>query len=302
MTGTDTAEVTRRHTASRRLSLGLRVASVVSVLTVLIDAALLAAGVISWPVAAVLLLCVEVPLGVVAVSLHVILYRRARRAGASRQVAWEGLVTANPALRLIQVEFGHVTGLPRDVLTLLRGGHRERGRFGYTSGTLVMPVCVMVLLALETVVVHLVVPWAWLRLILLLLNMYAVMLVASVLIGRVANPHQVAGDVLRLRFGRHVVAEVPLASLEGSTVVRRHHTWLAVTGTDGAARRDAPPAVHLANQFGTNVRLRLEQPALVRVPRHLGPDQRHLVDEMHLMVDDPAALLAALDRVGSRVN
>lgn len=271
----------------------LRWASVAGLLAVVVDATLLATGVIRWPIALALLLAVEVPLLIVAAVLHVLVYRRARGAGADRGDGWDALLTVNPVLRLVQVETGHVVGLPRDLWTVARGRHRGPDRFGYASGTHAMPVCLTVLLALETAVVHLVVPWPWLRLVLLVLNLYAVLLVCSVLVGRVAHPHRIVGEVLHLQFGRHTVAEVPVSTLTGEILPRREHTWLAVDGSDDG---EGPVVLHLANQFGTNVRLVPAQPVSIRVPRTLGPDQRHTMTELHLVADAPQALLAALQR------
>lgn len=267
----------------------LRLTSVVGLSAVVVDAILLATGIIDWPVALVLLLAVEAPLGLTAGVLHLRVYCSARRAGADPGAAWEVLLRANPPLRLIQVEVEHVMGLPRDLRTLVRGAHRGPGRFGYSRGTLAVPVTLTALLVLETVAVHLVVPWAWLRLVLLLLNLYAVLLVCSVLVGRVARPHTLSGAVLQLRCGRHVVADVPVAGLSATPLVRREHTWLAVNDPHGPS-----PVAHVANQFGTNVRLTPARPVSVRVPRTLGPDLRHQVGELHLMVDDPQELLADL--------
>lgn len=271
----------------------LRWASVAGLVAVAVDATLLATGVIGWPTALVLLVAVEVPLLIVAAILHVLVYRRARSAGTDRGAGWDALLTVNPVLRLVQVEAGHVVGLPRDLWTVVRGRHRGPDRFGYASGTHAMPVCLTVLLALETAAVHLVVPWPWLRLILLVLNLYAVVLVCSILVGRVAHPHRIIGEVLHLQFGRHTVAEVPVSTLTGEILPRREHTWLAVDGSDEG---EGPVILHLANQFGTNVRLVPAEPVSIRVPRTLGPDQRHTMAELHLMADAPQALLAALQR------
>lgn len=277
----------------------LRWASVAGLVAVVVDATLLATGLIRWPTALVLLLAVEVPLLIVAALLHLLVYRRACRAGTDRGAGWEALLTVNPLLRLVQAEAGQVVGLPRDLWTVLRGRHRGPDRFGYASGTHAIPVCLTVLLALETVVVHLLVPWPGLRLVLLVLNLYAVLLVCSVLVGRVAHPHRIVGEVLRLQFGRHTVAEVPVSTLTGEILRRREHTWLAVDGSD-----EDPVVLHLANQFGTNVRLVPAELGSIRVPRTLGPDQRHRMAEVHLMADEPQALLAALRQAqqGARLS
>lgn len=278
---------------SSALLRALRVCSLLGVAAVLIDAVLLSTGLVSWPVALLLLLAVELPLLVAALVLHVLLYRGARRAGSDRSAAWEALLAANPPLRLIQAETGQVVGLVRDLVRLARGDHRGPNCFGSASGTLTMPVCLTVVLLVETVAVHLLVPWPWLRLVLLLGNAYAVLLVCSVLVGRVANPHRLVGDRLRLQHGRHLVAEVPLAQLDAAPVISRSETWLAVSGGTGQSGHSAR-TLHLATQFGTNVRLRPAEPVLARIPRALGPDQRHQVDEIHLMVDDPEPLLRAV--------
>lgn len=293
---TRTMDPPDRSSAGVRLRRVLRLSSGLGLLAVLMDGALLATGVIDWRTALLLLLVVEAPLMVVALVLHCVVYRNARRSGADRAGVWEALLAANPPLRLIQVELGHVVGLPRDLWTLARGDHRGPGLFGSAAGTLAMPICLTVLLVLETLVVHLLIPWPWLRLVLLVLNLYAVLLVCSSLAGRVANPHELVDGVLRLRFGRHTVAEVPATALTGTACTRRDHTWFGVSDPEEGSR-----ALHLANQFGTTVRLVPERPLPVRVPHSLGPDQRHLVDEVHLMVDDPEEFLAALE-TGARAR
>lgn len=265
----------------------LRLSTALGLAVVLLDAVLLLTGAVGWSTALVLLLSVEVPLLLLALVLHVRLYRQARAAGEGPAEAWEVLLDANPPLRLVQAEAGHVLGLARDVPVLLRRGHHGAGSFGYSAGTLAVPLCLLVVILVETALVHLLLPWAWLRLLLLAGNLYAVLVVSSVLTGRIAHPHRLVEDRLRLHVGRQVLTEVPLQGLRADAVRGHQHTWLAVTG-------EKDEVVHLATQFGTNVRLLTAEHLTARLPRALGPDRRVSTNELHLMVDDPEALLAAL--------
>ena len=251
--------------SSNGLSCGLRWSSGVGVGAVVIDGVLLSTRMIDWRTALILLLAVEVPLLLLAVSLHVVTYRRARQHGASGAHAWDELVLANPPLRLIQVELGRLLGFVRDGMIVLRGRQYGSDAFAATAGTRALPVVLVGVVIVETTVAHLLLPWAWLRLVLLAAAAYTLLLVAAFWLAREAHPHRIATDPtgrrsVHLMFGRHLVADLDVDQVvEARRVSTHQHTWLVVDdGATGDADGDA--TAYLANQSGTNVRLTLSRP------------------------------------------
>src|SRR5690625_7864383 len=88
-----------------------------------------------------------------------------------------------------------------------------------------LPTVFFVLSLVELLIVHVVVPWQWLRIVLLMLTIGGVLFVAGFFATRVVHPHFVTAGVVHLRWGHRTVLTTPLS--HGGSVIphtNRSHT------------------------------------------------------------------------------
>lgn len=225
------------------------------------------AGVISRPVMLRLFLTVELPL--ILAALLVSLWRvwQIRRATGLRGAELVALLQEEePALRAAISEMRTLMSL----VILLRG--RRSGvrpgvqGFSYAKGSMSVPIVMTVLTFLEAALIHLLVPWAWVRIVLLVAAIYALVLVLGVLASRVVNPHLVGSERLILKWGHKTVLDTPLSNIETITAASNH------TFTQPAAEDDR---MVLTSLTSTNVRITLMVPVQAFPPvskRHLPSD------------------------------
>ncbi|MGF7125056.1 hypothetical protein [Rhodococcus sp. AG1013] len=113
--------------------------------------------------------------------------------------------------------------------------------FGYTAGTLGIPVAFLVATGVEATAVHLLVPWQWLRVALLVLTVASVAAAAGWLATRAVHPHLVTAQKLILRSGRATILSVDRGRIARALPSRRfqhtspgiHHGRLYLPGPDG---------------------------------------------------------------------
>ena len=177
---------------------------------------------------------------------------------------------------------------------LLRHGRSSRAEdFSYASA-LRLPMAVLLGLTLVDVPVlsflaGLLLPWAWARVAVLAVGLWAVWVVASLWAGLVTRPHSIRGGELHLRAGLLGGLTVPLADIEAVGASTRH--WSALLGPLIREGVGAFPA-----GGSTNLMLRLRRPALLwRALR-----SETAVHEIHLHADEPARLLRALSEAKRR--
>jgi hypothetical protein len=229
----------------------------------LVDVALVITGVLSLRTGIVVALVLEVLLAVVLV-VEAAAFRRAyrvtRRDGGSRRaglVAGAEAVWPPVVLRLARAEAGVVRALWCAVRRRSGVGPDEvplpyAGRFRVVLGALT------VLGALETVVVHVLLPWETARWVLLAVSLYALVWVVGSGLSLFQHPHLLRDDELVLRFGHLRSAVVPLAGLvavrrsvesEHKKVLVRDgdRLVLSVMGDTDVELRFDPP-VHVAGQ------------------------------------------------------
>ncbi len=153
---------------------------------------------------------------------------------------------------------------------------------GYGRGLTGTAIAFVVVTLVETVVLHLLVPVAWLRTALVVLGVVSLVAVLGLVLARTVYPHVVAGGRLQLRSGARDVVSLDLADV-GRVVVRRR------IGVVGIAPTVVDGALCLPSQDGTNLDLELVRPVVV-------PDRKgHAsVQRVSLHVDDPAAACALL--------
>lgn len=105
-----------------------------------------------------------------------------------------------------------------------------------------LPAMFTVAAVIEIIVIELLVPWPWLRLLLLLGSLYSIPLLWGYLAGRVVHPHYLGEDLV-LREGRTEVLRVPATDIVAVREVRGF-----------AARREG---LILGGPEGTNVEIHL---------------------------------------------
>jgi hypothetical protein len=250
----------------------------------LVDVALVLTGVLSLRTGIVVALVLEVLLAAVLV-VEAAAFRRAyraeRRSGGSRRaglVAGAEAVWPPVVLRLARAEAGVVRSLWWAVRRRSDVGPGDlplpyAGRFRLVLGALA------VLGALETAVVHVLLPWQTARWVLLAVSLYALLWVLGSGLSLFQHPHLLRDDELVLRFGHLRSVAVPLAGL---VAVRRS----VQSGHGKVLRRDGDRLV-LSVMGDTDVELRFDPP--VRVAGQGEP-----VIRVAFWVDDPQAVVRLL--------
>lgn len=149
-----------------------------------------------------------------------------------------------------------------------------------TAGRGIM-IAFLVLSAVEVAAVEFLVPWLWLRVLLLLLAVWSMVLLAGVMVANAVFPHTLTATELRLRNGLWGGVTLPLDALAGA----------------GRSLRDGGKAVQVVDGVlsltpvdSTNVEVRLARPVDVAVGKHSGQ-----VRAARLWCDDPAAAAAAIN-------
>jgi hypothetical protein len=131
--------------------------------------------------------------------------------------------------------------------------------------------------AIETVVLHVVLPWDAVRLVCDVVSIWGLLWMLGYFASVRVHPHLVTDDALRVRSGTSVDLVVPWSQVDA--VVKQRHPF------DSSKRllvADGVAAVPVLKE--TNVVVRLTSPLTVR-----GDD----VTEVRLFADDPAALVSA---------
>lgn len=270
-----------RRSAGRRLH---AVSLLVTVLTAVVDAGLAAAGVVSPATAFTLWLAVEVPLAAVLAAVTAVRIRAARRRGRT----WAQVLddVAGPVVGdLIRFELRGYRSVWLWARRRYDGAAPGVEPVGYTRGTLAVPLAFLVAAGIETVIVHLLVPWPIVRTVLLVLSLWGLVQIAGILTGRIVHPHLLTADRLVVRSGPQVIVVVERAAVRRCVVRRRwEHTAATVDGD----------ALYLPGPDGTCVDVLLAGPVDVRPPRFLAHRRVTApVSRLSLQVDDPAAVSAA---------
>ena len=268
--------------ASQRVALGA--ARWLALVIPLADVALVLTGVLSLRTGIVVALVLEALLAVVLVVEAAAFrraYRRTRQDGGGRRA---GLVAGAEAVwpplvfRLVRAEAGVLRALWWAVRCRSAVGPDDvplpyAGRFRLVLGALT------VLGALETEVVHVLLPWEVARWVLLAVSLYALVWVLGSGLSLFQHPHLLRDDELVLRFGHLRSVAVPLAGL---VAVRRsveaEHKRVLV--------RDGDRLV-LSVMGDTDVELRFDPPV------HLA-GQDDPVARVAFWVDDPRAVVRLL--------
>lgn len=150
-------------------------------------------------------------------------FRRAHTGGLPiHRALEEGLATLLPrrVARLIALE-GRIWGaLAR---WLCRRRPLNTDEFGYARrspfGTLLA--LSVITAPFEILAAELLIPWGWLRLLVLVIGIYAIVWIAGIAAGVRVYPHQLAGAGLRVRYGLLTEGWFPYSMIEGIAIERR---------------------------------------------------------------------------------
>ncbi|KUF06356.1 hypothetical protein [Leucobacter sp. G161] len=249
-----------------------RILALLTVLVVAVALTLNLLGVLSGRQALLVFLGFEVPALILFVGATVVRFGLMRRRslphisaldtntldtnvlGGARLL--DAVVAEEPLLRPVVTELRALWGL---WLFITKQPQVPLGAeaFGYTRGTLGIPVAMIVVSVVELAVVHLLVPWRWLQLLLLVLTIWAVLFMLGIFAARAVHPHVVTEEDLYLRWGDRLVLTSPLSNVLSAEAVADHSpTQPAVTGEK-----------LLLTQFhSTNVRIRFAEPVAADPP------------------------------------
>lgn len=236
------------------------------------DLYLVGTGRISGPVAVAALLAGEFLLfGLFLLVSH----RQSRRLGVP-------LTQLVPPLRLVTVEAGawaDLWRLFRGRVVVPEGAVALPARQGIWQ----LPVMFSAAVGIEIMAVELLLPWPWVRLVLLILSLYSLPLFWGFFAARSVRPHYIDRNALVLRHGRTVVARVPRASVDTVTGQRRF---------DDGEWAISDEALMLGSSTGTNVTLTLRSPVSATAQRWFWQSgQITPVRRIHLWLDEPGQLV-----------
>lgn len=253
----------------------------------IIDALLLAVGVLNTRSALLLFLMVELPLVITTIVLFAKRYSRARREGG-RAEALATVVENDPVLRFGRAELENLVALVRWVT---RRPEVPEGfiPLHHNQGSNTVPMVLAGASVLEIVAVHFVVPWTVPRIILMVLGVYGICVVLGMAATRYAYPHLLSREAIVLRQGRRVVARVLVESIASSNVVQRYDpNYMSFTEMGVPA---------LASQDGTNMELHSRSGTRFSIRTYPWsiPDSRES-KSVRLYLDEPRSLLTVLPR------
>lgn len=155
--------------------------------------------------------------------------------------------------------------------------------FGYSAQVKPFLWVFIVVTPLEVLLVELIVPWFWLRAVLLVFGVVGAVLMGWQIRMLSKFEHSVDDEYLWLRYAREFEYRIPLSAIEnvtqGTTSRMLHRTRSVVDGT-----------LVLEISGSTNVSLRLGEPQEV----DLGRRGAHDVTKVEFWTDDPGGMVRAL--------
>ncbi|WP_219416802.1 hypothetical protein [Pseudonocardia nigra] len=153
--------------------------------------------------------------------------------------------------------------------------------FAY-RGPQVAPMLVMLAVSMiDVVAVDLLVPWPWLRPVLLVIGVWGTLEVLGMLAAITIHPHVVGAAGLRIRNGVSLDVHIPWDAVAGVRRVRRTRDGRGVQ-LDGST-------LHVVVADQTTVEVTLARPLPVTLPRNRTAE----ITEVRLHADDAAGFVAA---------
>lgn len=258
---------------------------------ILVEIALVRSGWLSIAEAVVVLVIVEAMLTLVAgvqAIRAVRRFQRQRAAGESGVAAFEDALTVllpQRLARLIALELHLWICLGRWLLRRSRPDERD---FSYRKRSILGALVLLVILTapVEILTLELLIPWAWLRWILLTLAIYGMIWLIGLYASLVVLPHRVADDGLWLRYGLLNEGFVPFAEIaEVAHAPRR-----VPDSRDGLRVSEREQAAYLTVGGRTDVTIALARPVSFRTAFGWTAP----VVLVHVAVDDPTRFVSAL--------
>jgi hypothetical protein len=191
-----------------------------------VQVTLVATGVLDLGNAVLIAVGIEILTGALALGLALtarVVYRRLRQSGVPRWDAFleaAGTVLPRPMLTLIRYELGGVMS----IVLLLRGRKdvpADATVIRYGANQKVFLLVMMFLGPLEIFLAELLVPWPWLRIVLLIFGIYGVVWLFGVYAGVHTRPHYIDGERLVIRTGHLAAVSVDVGAVR--SVRRESH-------------------------------------------------------------------------------
>lgn len=260
---------------------------------VLVEVALIWSGLLDFGKAVIIIVGVEALIFIAGISEIILMvkrYRDDRSSGLDPWAALEGglsVLLPHPVARLAAAE-------PRMFYCLakwaLRKTKLKAGEFSYHKrSTMDMLVLLVVLVTpIEVLVIELLLqaflPWLWLRLLVLLLEVYALLWILGFYASRIALPHCLQEKGIRLRYSVFVEGFVPYSVIDN---VEHKHRKSAGYG-DGLAVDGTEAFLSIGGYTDITIGLNASRPLnRLRSTKSVGM--------IHLAVDDPKSFLRALE-------
>jgi hypothetical protein len=167
------------------------------------------------------------------------------------------------------------------------GGSSDTATFGYAKGTMSIPVAFVAASVIEAVAIHFLVPWQWLRVMLLVATVLSLIAIGGWLAGRVVHPHLVSARTVVFRCGTGVRVEVDRSRISRVSMVRRFGE---------TANAIVDDCLVLPGPDGTAVDVGFDRPVSVTLPKRLSKATPTTIGGLRLHVDQPGEFCAALSR------
>ena len=167
------------------------------------------------------------------------------------------------------------------------GGSSDTATFGYAKGTMSIPVAFVAASVIEAVAIHFLVPWQWLRVVLLVATVLSLIAIGGWLAGRVVHPHLVSARTVVFRCGTGVRVEVDRSRISRVSMVRRFGE---------TANAIVDDCLVLPGPDGTAVDVGFDRPVSVTLPKRLSKATPTTIGGLRLHVDQPGEFCAALSR------
>ena len=150
-----------------------------------------------------------------------------------------------------------------------------------------IPVAFAAASVIEAVAIHFLVPWPWLRVVLLIATVLSLIAIGGWLAGRVVRPHLVSPRTAVFRSGAGIRVEVDRSRISRVSMVRRFGE---------TANAIVDDCLVLPGPDGTAVDVGFDRPVSVTLPKRLSKATPTTIGGLRLHVDQPGEFCAALSR------
>lgn len=273
-----------------------RAQAALTILVAVVSWTLFQVGLVDAGAALTIFFSAEIPMAVLMGGITIARFRRLRQElPKSLFGKLDAIATEEPLLRYPVSEIKLLVSVAK----VIRRRAPDPSAFGYVKGTLTVPVAFAIVSLIELIVVHLLVPWQWLRILLLVGTVYGLFLLIGVFAARADNPHRVTSDSVVLNWGLDQVLDVPREAIRHVAIVSEH----ARTATEISGQ-----TLVLAFMNSANVRIDLTAPRQVEkkcripvsgapAPKGAGRGEEPTVTTVFLSIEEPQRFVEAVKRL-----